>query len=198
MSTAILSIRVNSGPTPIFEGVRARAAAPFAGEAGKAAVAIMRHGPGSTEEQFAVGAEFTRNGQHAWPPTKPFGNREPPASRLVRSGGLRAAWTGTGAGAVERVTATSVAIGVSTSVHPQAAIFQKDGPTLIRAKRRTANGRLAMQFFLGLTYDVWISQEKLLAGLRVDPRRVGIGRVMIRRLTDSTLAYIATGRLRAA
>jgi hypothetical protein len=56
-------------------------------------------------------------GQRGWLPTRRFGNVPPPPSTLVRSGRLRNAWLGRGAGAVTRIGRLGAEFGVTGFPH---------------------------------------------------------------------------------
>jgi hypothetical protein len=171
-----------------------RIANPFAGDAGSAAVRILRHGPGSADDAFQRGVEFGLGGDRSWGGARPFGSYEGGSPPLNKSGGLRADWTGVGAGSTESITPTSVSIGVDADINPRAGVFQSYGPTVVRARNRTARGgRLSMQLFLGLTYNVWLSARRLLAGLTIAPRRVGIGTEVVDRMIHMLEHSIVTG-----
>jgi len=179
-----------------LEGVLKRSRAPFGGPSGPAVVAVLRHGPGSVAAQFAAEATLlSGGGAAAWPRTKPFGNRPPPAKTLQRSGSYRAAWLGQGAGAVTRITPTRVSIGVDPRVMPRVLLFQARRAVRVYAKRRTAGGDFAMRVKLGLTYGVWISNRRLLQGILIPPRRLSVNPVMRRRAAAILRSYIATGRI---
>ena len=87
----------------------------------------------------------------------------------------------------------SVAVGVNSHVFPHAAVFQSDLPTVVRAHKRGARGRLAMHWYLGMQFGAWISEERLLAGLTIQPRRVSLNEGIMGRATDIVLDYISEG-----
>ena len=125
----------------------------------------------------SVGRDFRARAWHTptgsvrkWRPVRPFGTRQPSSPPLRRY--LRA-WQG-GPGGFERSTLTSVEIGVrlpGAAAHRGSfgsGVFER--VTLIKARRRTASGKLRMQLFLGLEYGVWIGEAKLLSGLELHSR----------------------------
>lgn len=177
-------------------GMAARAKAPCAGASGEAMLDIMRHGEGSIAEQFASTTEYTLSGSNPWPQTLAFGALEPPSSTLHRSGDLMGAWTGE-AGSISEVTDNRVETGVSGAAFPDAHVFQSETPTKIVPTARNIRGGLAMQSFLGLNFNVWLTAERLLQGLVIMPRRVGIGSVMYNRLVSHVENWIVNGRVGA-
>lgn len=183
-----------------MDGIRARLSAPLSPPCGPVVVdSVMRRGPGSVEDQFGRSATALRSGGWwRWPPVIQFGSRAPGPSPLVQTGAYRAAWLG-GSGGVSRVSAKSVAVGVSLRRFPGASAHQKDpgATTRIRAKRMSRDGKTtAMRLYLGLTFGVWISDRKLLGeGLSVPARPVRIGRVMIERAAEFMRRYLLTGRV---
>ncbi len=190
-----LGIRLAEGRAARFGEVRTRMR--DLSPAGPAVVAAMREGDGSVADQFDREAEMTLSGQTIrWRRTKPFGRRPPPAKTLQSSGSYRAAWLGRGAGAVTRIEPFRFVIGADPQVFPQVRVFQRDRPTVVRARRRTVTGKLAMQLYLGFTYGVWISERKLLAGLVNHPRRVAVSGAMVDRVQTVILRYLATGQAR--
>jgi hypothetical protein len=174
-----------AGLTDRFATARAVLEKPFAGSTGIAAIAAMRRGgAGSFAQQFAVESEWGMSGQKSWPKTKDFGTRKAPPKTLG-GGPLQAAWLG-GAGSLETVEqgGRAIAVGVSGSALPYAGVFQRTGPTIIRAKRKTKSGQYAMRIFLGLTFGVWITNDKAELGMVVMPRRLGVNRLMLGRIVE--------------
>lgn len=168
-----------------------KASRPFSGTTGRAVVARMRKGKGSVQEQFEREREETETGTRKWKKTKPFGKMPAPDRTLHRTGALQAGWTG-GAGSIKEVTDTAVGIGVDGSVIPYAGIFQRNSPARWRANpnHRGEGGRLKAFMKLGRAFGVWVSEEHLLSGWPIMPRRVGVGRAMRVGIADVVLSDI--------
>jgi len=187
---------VQPGKGANFKSIAARAAKPFAGDAGRIVARVMRQGPGSVGDQFAQQATIGASGTVVnWVPSKPFGRKPAPSQTLMGKGRLRAAWQGEGAGAVTITETNRVAIGVDRRVVPYAAVFQSRTATTVRANpgNRTKSGQLAMRMFLGMQYGAWISEAKLLSGLVIQPRPLAVNPIMEGRATAVVRAYILTG-----
>jgi hypothetical protein len=153
------------------------------------AAEAMRFGSRSVDEQLDAGVEMSGNSSFPWERTKPFGSRHAPRRTLQRDGVLREAWLGGGAGADEGGDGSSVFVGVDTGAVPYAGVFQRDSPVHWRAKSRGAGGRLKAQTYLGLEYGVWISEERLLEGWDIPPRRLGVSDDMAERVGDVILRH---------
>lgn len=161
------------------------------------AIAAMRRGEGSVAAQLQAQATFTESGAVVpFPRTRPFGTRPQPLRTLLASGRYRMALDTGGEGAVEINEPLRVGLGLDPGRFPQWPVFQAYGPTVIRAKRgnRARNGRLMMQVVLGLLYGVWISEQKLLEGLVIQPRPVRTNPLMKRRVAEIYRAYLVAAR----
>jgi hypothetical protein len=194
-------LRVKLPPTQVrrFDEIRRRLERPLAGGGGQAVAAAMRKGPGSVDAQFRAEAEFLFGGGRApWKKTGRFGNRPPPRKTLQRTGALRRAWTGKGAGSITVTRANRVTIGVDGARFPQAPVFQRRGSTFVRPRQMGKGGRSKMHWFLGLTYGVWIPDSRLQQGLEIRPRRVSINPIMLDRAGAVLLDWIVRGKAPAA
>ncbi len=195
----VVSLHLVEGRAKIFIDIRKRMKAPMKGGGGLVVAHIMRQGPGSVDDQFKQSSEFTDTGaQIPWKKTQPFGNRPAPAKTLIRTGRLRAAWTGRGAGALTRITAKRVMIGPDPKRFPQAGMFQRIGWTIIRPKKMGKGGRTKMHWFLGMTYGVWISEARLKRGLRIEGRRVGVNPKMMKRASVALRDFLISGNASTA
>lgn len=58
--------------------------------------------------------------------------------------------------------------------------------------------KYAMWWYLGLTYNYWLTEAELLAGVPTPPKNIGISRRVIEMAKDMTATWIATGRLERA
>lgn len=180
--------------TALLKSMSQRVAVGLGSPVGERAAAIMRLGPGSVGDQFAQQATHGEGGIAAWAPAKAFGNRAAPPKTLERSGGLRRGWTGRGPGGIVQVATDRVAVGVDASVFP-AVVAQMHGAT-IRPKRMGKRGRSAMGWFLGMTYGVWLSEERLRRGLVIPARPVAVNLAMSGRVAKLIATYVTTGKLR--
>jgi hypothetical protein len=114
-----------------------------------------------------------------WAKTKPFGNKPAPKKTLHGSGGYRSAFLG-GAGAIQRVTANSVEVGVDPVMFPMVKIHQgRYASRRVKPKEKVKKlgpnyGQWTMRWFLGLTYGVWIKNSKLSKGVLIPRRRVSL------------------------
>lgn len=173
---ATIHAQLRLGPGARYDDIRERAERGlFADGVGQqVADEVMRSGPGSVAEQFAAESEISPRGSSPWPATAPFGRRGMPERTLNMTGRLEAAWLGIGAGSITRLAPNAVTVGVDTQVMPHAAVFQSETPTVVRGRARGAGGRLAMFWYLGMQFGVWISEARLLAGLLIRPRRVSL------------------------
>jgi hypothetical protein len=145
---------------------------------------IIRFGEGSIEDQQSKATTIGRIGRTAkWPPTRTFGNSKPGPAPLVRTGQYMSAWLG-GPGGFADVTATSAAVGVSTSRFPQASVFQKSVPTLIPVTPK-------MRIYLGLNKGVWLKRSTTF--LTVWPRAFSVNPIITRRARQVLLNYVING-----
>jgi phage gpG-like protein len=159
MARLSVSVRL-TGAKGIFSDVRKRVRKPVSGKARKPVAQALRN---------SVLRDFRRGGHHgstgafrAWTPAKEFGECQPSAKTLGgTTGSMGQAWKN--ARAIP--SATGVAIVAS---HPGMRIHKEGG--LVKAKKRTASGRLSMVVFFGLKCGVWISERKALAGMRIPAR----------------------------
>ena len=146
------------------------AKAPMTGAERRASRLALR---ASVARDFAARAWHTPTGGiRPWKQVNvpPFGTYQPSNPPLRR---YRRAWLG-GAGGFEKNTPTSVQIGVRL---PGAAAhrgsfgsFIGERVTLIKAKKRTSSGRLAMFFFFLNEYGVALGEKKLLSGMELHSR----------------------------
>ena len=167
------------GLTEKFAAGRAILKTPFSGSTGRASIEAVRFGPGGFARQFADEAEYYNQTKTPWPRTQPFGSRPAPSKTLVGKGRLRAAWLG-GSGAIGKIEfGKRITVGVSGASVPYAGVFQSDIPTIVRAKKKTKSGQYAMRIFLGLTFGVWITNDKAKLGMVIRPRRVNVNREMV-------------------
>lgn len=185
-------------PDDFMRAAAAKAAAPFSGATGSAVVQVMRTGKGSVRDQFVAQTEERESGSQAWPKTKAFGTQPAPARTLHRTGTLQAAWEGMQGGTATRSDA-SVSIGVDESVVPYAGIFQRRTAARWRANpaHRSKGGKLRAQLKLGMTFGVWASEEHMLSGWGIPPRRVGAGKRMRAEVAATVITDVvalATGR----
>jgi hypothetical protein len=196
MTTALLKIRLPRSQVRRFEEIRARLERPLAGGGGAAVAAVMRKGRGSVDAQFRAEAEFRFGGGRApWKRTERFGSRPAPRKTLQRTGALKRAWTGEGAGSITRTRSHRVTIGVEKARFPQAPVFQRHGSTFIRADKMGKGGRSKMHWYLGLTYGVWIPDSKLrTTGVELVGRPVSINPQMLHRASSALEAWIIRGK----
>lgn len=145
---------------PELAGLRKRVKNPLRGRVQRPVEQAMRD---SALRDFRRGGHHGPTGSFSpWVPTQEFGDCPPAAKTLGgTTGSMGRAW----ANARAIPSANGVAIVAS---HPAMRIHKEGG--LIKAKKRTAGGQLAMVLFLGLECGVWISERKALAGMRI-PRR---------------------------
>lgn len=165
---------------------------PFKGERGKAAVQILRFGPGGIKEQFDTSTEMRRNSVYPWKVTEPFGNR-PGNSTPMAGGSYEQSWLGFGPGALTpKETSNSIEVGVDTSVHPQAKIHQGNRPT-VKIKAKTPwpgrKGDWLMRGVIGMTYGLWLTIEKVrVTGMLIERRRVSISNEVLSGIRKSLRA----------
>lgn len=174
-----------------FDEIKARMKDPMR-SAGPAVVKVMRVGPGSTSDQFRRQTHLTGAVAIPWKRTRAFGSRAKPAKTLNVTGTLAEAWAGRNGYSYSEVDSRRVSVGVLPSLR-YAGIFQARQDTIVRARKRTSKGKLAMRMFLGMEYGVWIPERTLLRGLRIVPRRVGIGTQLEKRARAVVKKYLLTG-----
>jgi hypothetical protein len=88
-------------------------------------------------EEFRLEAWRPPSGpMRPWKRTRAFGAKPAPAKTLHGGGALRRAWLGQGAGAIERMGANSVTVGVSGAVLPYAAVHRGGGKVTAADSRR--------------------------------------------------------------
>lgn len=167
---------------------------PFAETRGLQAAKILRVGTRGVYRQFVDQTEYKLNQAIPWARTKPFGTRKA-GKTMLGSGLYRSAWLGA-AGAITRVTPSSVEVGVSKGLFPQVAIHQGSRSSVtVKPKARTKGGKdWKMRFFFGLTYGVWMSRKRIERGMKIPRRRVSVSSAvrkevgaMLRRETGSKL-----------
>lgn len=185
------------GQSERFAAIERRLKAPTGGPCGLVLTEqVMRRGRGSIDHQFAATATMDERGAVIpWPPTKAFGSRLPGPSTLVQTGRYRAAWMG-GSGNIRRLGPRSVVVGVEPKAFPQVRVFQKapGRVTVIRPRKSTVRTRgTAMRAFLGMTYGVWLFEERLLKGLRVPSRPIRVNPAMRSRALATVRSYLLTG-----
>lgn len=120
----------------------------------------------------AILDEFTRStwrspqGEVAWAPHVEH-DQYFSHPQLIVSGGLLAAWMGTGSGAIEKRDDTSFTIGVSG--HPAAAVH-RGGTTARNAKQKATLIFVTdkMRWFLGLVLGMWL--KKTTTHIRIPSR----------------------------
>lgn len=184
-----VKIRVQRGQrVDLFDALTERLLKPFSDEVGTAIAAAVRHGAGSVEQQFEREATIGNTGGTI--PWKRSGFSRNKALR--RTGRLKNAWLGRGSASLTVKEPFRVAVGVSDSQLPHAAMFQNrgafvGGSGLSPAKRR------AMRLAIGLKHNIWITQETIDYGLRIDPRPVSVNPAMIDRIRNIVLGHVVTG-----
>ena len=151
--------RVNAGRTVLQT--------PFGQGRGLQVAKIMRTGPKGVYRQFVDQTEYRGTSAIPWARTKPFGKKPAPRKTMLGSGLYRSAWMG-GAGGTERITSTSVEIGVDRGLFPQARIHQS------RSAKTKIKPTVRMRWFLGLTYGVWLSKATMRKGITIARRRVSV------------------------
>ena len=135
-------------------------------------------------EQFARGVELVGGRQVRWPRTQSFGRRGH-GQNLVLTGKYRAAWLGSGPGALESQSRDKVTIGASPSTFPQVGVFGADRDTLIRVTKR-------MRLFLAGRFGVFLRATT--RRIRLKPRRIGISDGMIASSARVLERYIESGQ----
>lgn len=145
---------------PGFSGLRQRVKNPVRGRAQRPVAQALRD---SAVRDFRRGGHHGPTGSFSpWVPAQEFGDCPPAAKTLGgATGSMGRAWRNA------RMIPSQNGVAIVAS-HPGVRIHKEGG--LIKAKKRTAGGQLAMVLFLGLKCGVWISERKALAGMRI-PRR---------------------------
>lgn len=143
------------------------ASAPFADGRGLQAAKIMREGKKGVRRQFVDQTEYLGESSIPWAKTKKFGTRKAQRKTMLGTGRYRAAWLGA-AGAIERITDRSVALGVDAGLHPQVQIHQG------RASSTRIHPTPKMRWYLGFTYGVWLSAKTMKSGFLIARRRVSV------------------------
>ena len=160
-------------------------------------------------------------GARPWALTQPFGNRlgsgnslgkgKGTKKTLIDTGAYFRALMGTGPGGIARITANRVVVGVELATFPYAA-FLRGGvgayislaPLIIRPRKRVATRHAggsyvrqwALWWYLGLTYGVWLSEQKLREGLKLQPRpHLTANPVLTAKLRRLALKYFLAGKL---
>ena len=168
--------RVGAGKSVVFD--------PFGDGRGKEAAKIMRTGPKGVYRQFVDQTEYLKKLSIPWKKTKPFGSREAPKKTMLRTGLYRSAWIG-GAGSIEKITKTTVQLGVDSGLFPQVKIHQsKREATRIKPKNRISDGPNAgqwkMTFYIGMHFGIWFTHKRMSEGVLVPRRRVSISSDVIK------------------
>lgn len=160
----------------------------------KRVVGVIRRGKDSLAVQYGRQTTIGFSGNTKWPKTKPFGTKPAPAKTLQGSGALRAAWLGEGPGSLESVSSdgSTLTVGVDTGMLTYAAVHQSATPTVVKANpaNRSKDGRLKMFWKLALTFGVYVSEEKLLAGFTIPPRRLALNAAILTRAGKMVWAAI--------
>ena len=124
--------------------------------------------------EFARGGGFTPAGSfNAWKRTKSFGNRPaPPVPLGGLSASLSSAWQG-GPGGFAFVRGKTVIVGVTlvyAAMHRGGANIPSGRVTIVKAKKRTANGQSAMRLLFASKFGVFVSERKVREGMRIPGR----------------------------
>jgi len=167
----------------------------------KRVVRVIRRGKDSLAVQYGRQTTIGFGGNVKWPKSKPFGSKEAPAKSLVSTGALKAAWLGEGPGSLERVSSdgNELTVGVDTGVLVYAGIHQSATATVVKANpaNRSPGGQLKMFWALFFKYGLRISEEKLLAGFTIPPRRLALNDGIMSRVGEMVWAAIlARGLIR--
>jgi hypothetical protein len=189
-----------------FEPVQRRAAAPFGGQSGKRAVAIMRS---AVRQEFSGGYWLSpAGGRIPWPRTHDFGRQKASPRPLRRTGAYFASLMG-GAGSIERITPNQIVLGAVSRYGPihrggEGANI-RTSPVTIRPRKLAASRgrrrrsqyaqRFAMFWRLLGDHGVPLRAETLRKGLKL-PRRPHMTRnpETTRKIARSVERYVATGR----
>ena len=147
----------------------------------------LRTGPGSFEDQFNKQATITGAGkQRSWKKTKAFGTQPAPSRTLQRTGRYRNAWLGKGAGSVSRLFGMNMAVGIDSSVFPQAVVFQGRAGSVTRQKVTPRQRGL-----FGMKFGVWLKVGHTLVNT---PRAVRFNNRIRGRIWATLAEYIIHGR----
>jgi hypothetical protein len=184
----MLQFQLQPGRSPRSLAIAERMRAPLPASVSLGLAGVMRQGPGSTGDQFARQAEMGARASIFWKRTLPFGNRPAPARTLHRTGGLQAAWTGTGPGAVTETRHNGVRIGVDRVRFPQARMFQRSGVTPIRVTPKS-------RVYLGMEFGVWLRKDR--THLYVEGRPLSVNTLMLDRARKVVLGYFLKGEAAA-
>ena len=182
----LVRVREKRSLTAELVGMRSRSQR-ITRKAGVVIAGVMRNDIG---RQFSQQRGYTRPGYGAgrpvpWRRSKPFGTKPAPRKTLHGRGHLRSAWQG-GSGSTLRIRRNRVAVGVDTTMFPQAGVFQSRTLTLIRVTQK-------MRAFLGMKYDVWLKKSRTF--IVVHPRPVGASPDMLRRVGKVFARYVETGKV---
>lgn len=177
-------INIRAPQTHLTPDIRRRMAA-LPGAVSTEIAQTMRTGPGSFAEQFADETTWSgASSKKAWKKTSAFGRQPPPSKTLQRTGRYRNAWLGQGAGSVFRVSGNDIAIGIDSSVFPQAVVFQGSSPTRQRVTPR-------QRVFLGMQFGVWLKVGHTITNT---PRAVRYNHRQRGRIWATLAEYIIHGR----
>lgn len=173
----------------------------------KKAVALIRD---SVAREFLNRAWYPpEGGSIPWTPLVPFGNRRNGSEKpLIDTGALFEALMGQGPGGFVQIGPRSVSVGVSASAFPYAKLVRggtganiRLSPWIIRPRKaargrsKTGARRWAMFWFLGFTYDVWLTEATLERGLRLKPRPFMTANPELeRRLARMAEKYVTKGQ----
>lgn len=144
---------------------------PFGQARGRGTIRSVRRVAG---REFARGGGFNPGGSfNAWKRTKPFGTRPAPSVPLGGlSGSLSSAWQG-GPGGFAFVRGKSVVIGVTliyAAMHRGGVDIPSGKVTIVRAKKRTANGQSSMRLLFISKFAALVSERKVREGMRIPGR----------------------------
>lgn len=194
--------------------IQKRLRAPLAGKSGRQVISVMRKGPGSVGEQIDRRTFYDRDGgRRHWVEPSITGNRLPEAAQ-VREQVLWDAARGRSAAGSTRVQGNSVSLIVDDRVVAQQSAqignkivspanyfdFVTGGwdkrttPAPARpAKPSRKPGITAMGAYVGITYQRWLTQSELAAGVHTPPKNIGVNPVMLERAANVVLTYVGTG-----
>ena len=207
-------------PAAVVREIQSRMRAPLAGGSGRAVAKVIRTGKGSLEEQIRRRTFLDERGAgHAWREPRYVRGGLPEAAR-AREQILWDAALGRSAASITRIEANRVAISVDErqvgaasaelgnkivssvpyftfvtggfNVRRTAATAQPVKPS--RSRANFPQARWAMWWFLGLTFDLWLSDAALKRGIPTPPKNMGISPAVRKRALDSVLRYIGTGK----
>lgn len=129
----------------------------FAGPLGDEVIRAVRD---SVAREFDRGGWLRpQGGFQRWDKGKEFGEKEPADQPLGGSSGrIAQAWAG-GPGGFAQKFAKRVVVGVTA---PWARIHRGGQGNVSEFKTTQVRGSLAMWWYLGLNFDVWVSREKVM------------------------------------